>query len=217
MVEDSHDEESLEVRLENCVVRLEAIDRQLDASGVMARHKNLSRDALAHWAVRAATARQRTVEEMVLLRHLLHQQTQEKNRAPALRGEILSLRHQIERLKSQEKEALARLQTKEEKIALLEKKNRNLREQLEQQSKGRTRKDSLRFLFESLLSGERAVLEVLVRSENEVVEKYLRDTAYAVPLAFRTQWNAAEHARGVPRARRREHPKQTSTLAHSER
>ena len=64
--------EPLELKVQKCLARIDAIDRQLKRPKAMADYKGLSTEEMHEWMVSAETARRATVEELVELRYLLH-------------------------------------------------------------------------------------------------------------------------------------------------
>lgn len=64
--------EPLELKVQKCLARIDAIDRQLKRPKVMADYKGLSPEEMHEWMASAEVARRATVEELVELRYLLH-------------------------------------------------------------------------------------------------------------------------------------------------
>lgn len=74
------EEDPIEVRILDCLSRIESINEQLQTPEVMARSKRMDREDLAGWIHRARDAKQHTVEELVRLRYLLRMEDQGKDR-----------------------------------------------------------------------------------------------------------------------------------------
>ena len=90
--------EPLELKVQKCLARIEAIDRQLKRPKAMADYKGLSTEEMHEWMVSAETARRATVEELVELRYLLHAEEHDlASQNVTLRKKIGSLEEKLKK------------------------------------------------------------------------------------------------------------------------
>lgn len=90
--------EPLELKVQKCLARIEAIDRQLKRPKAMADYKGLSTEEMHEWMLSAETARRATVEELVELRYLLHAEEHDlASQNVTLRKKIGSLEEKLKK------------------------------------------------------------------------------------------------------------------------
>ena len=90
--------EPLELKVQKCLARIEAIDRQLKRPKAMADYKGLSTEEMHEWMVSAETACRATVEELVELRYLLHAEEHDlASQNVTLRKKIGSLEEKLKK------------------------------------------------------------------------------------------------------------------------